>query len=211
MSSRKGYITTAEALKYTGVTVTDDEVSMAEDHIDSIVGYHAPHLSTRYIGQPLSVGADTIALSDYGGQWEGFFRGLQIQIIDGPGRGQTRTIKSNDANGVLTLEEGWDPGDLPTTGSTYNVHQAGKFPRYKDTIWEGNKVYPAIPEAVKRAVAYQAAYIHNMPDQNRELKESESIGGYSYSRGKRSAQARLSAPKALTALRGYINRKGQWA
>lgn len=211
MASRKGYITTEEALKYTGVTVTDDEVSRAEDHIDSIVGYHEPHFDTRYIGQPLSVGANTLALSDNGGQWEGFFRALQIEIIDGPGRGQTRTIQSNDGDGVLTLEEAWDPADLPTTDSTYNVHQAGKFPRWEDTIWEGGKVYPAIPEAVKRAVAYQAAYIHTMPDLNTEIKESENIGGYSYSRGKRSVQARLSAPKALTALRGYINRKGQWA
>lgn len=74
----------------------------------------------------------------------------------------------------------------------------------------GGVLYPGIPEGVKKATAYQTVWLINNDDLDEETKQSENIGGYSYSRGSASGRARLISPKARQALRGITNRTGQF-
>lgn len=211
--SRKNYVTIEEVETITGVTVTDDEISAAEDQIDAYVGPQgSKHLITELVDKAQSGTADTITvaagtLSIY---HQNHFQGMQVEIIGGTGQGQRRSIKTS-AGDVLTIDKNWDDGKTPDSTSVYHVFQAGKFPRSSDVRTLDGVDYPGIPEAVKNATAYQAVYLKNVDDLDEESMQSENIGGYSYSRAAKSGSARIIAPKARVALRGYVKRTGQFS
>lgn len=212
--SRKNYVTTDEVQQITGVTVTDDEISRAEDQIDAYVGNQGTkHLITELVDRAQSGTANTItlaagALSIY---HQNHFQGMQVEIIGGTGQGQRRSIKTSQGD-VLTVDSNWDDGKTPDSTSVYHVFQAGKFPRSQDVRTFEGIDYPGIPEAVKEATAYQTVYLKNMGDElDQEMMASENIGGYSYSSKAKAGSARIIAPKARVALRGYVKRVGQFS
>jgi hypothetical protein len=212
--SRKNYVTIAEAEAITGITLTDAEISQAEDQIDSYVGrVGSKHLTNELVGNAQAGGASTITLADseLSIYYAGHFVGMQVEIIGGQGMGQRRNIQSH-AGDVLTVDAAWDEGKVPDNTSVYHVFQAGKFPRGNDVVSHDGVDYPGIPEAVKNATAYQAVWMKNLGDElDNETLASENIGGYSYSSNAKAGSARIIAPKARVALRGYVNRVGQFS
>lgn len=209
--SRKNYVTIDEVQQFTGVTVTDDQISAAEDQIDAYVGNQgSKHLTSELVDKATAgaVGSITVpagALSTYP---DGFFVGKQIEIIGGTGQGQRRSISAQAGN-VISVTPNWTTA--PDATSVYHIFQSGKFPRENDVHDYGGKVYPGIPEAVKMATAYQAVYLMNVKNLDKEVMQSEHIGGYSYSRAAKTGSARIIAPKARVALRGYVKRVGQFS
>lgn len=209
--SRKNYVTTDEVQQITGQTVTDDEISMAEDQIDAYVGrVNSKHLQNEIVGkaQAGAAGTITLAASALSSYYEGSLVGKAIEIIGGTGQGQRRSIKSH-AGDVVTTDSDWT--DAPDNTSVYHIFQPGKFPRAQDVTTLEGVTYPGIPEGVKVATAWQVLWMKNVDDTDSESMQSENIGGYSYSRAAKIGSARLIAPKARVALRGFVNRVGQFS
>lgn len=209
--SRKNYVTIDEVQQITGQAVTDDQISMAEDQIDAYVGrVNSKHLQNDIVGKAQAGTDDTItvAASALNSYYEGSLVGKSIEIIGGTGQGQRRSIKSH-AGDVVTTDSNW--GTAPDNTSVYHIFQPGKFPRQNDVMTLDGVTYPGIPEAVKVATAWQILWMTNVDDTDSEVMQSENIGGYSYSRGAKIGSARLIAPKARVALRGFVNRVGQFS
>ena len=208
--SKQNYCTVAEVLDITGVTVTDDQISQAEKMIDDYVGPQGQkHLITELIEKASAAASGSISLASGTGSIynSGYFVGKSIEIIGGTGMGQRRSITASNGD-LLTISPNWET--TPDTTSVYHIWQPGKFPRTSDVKNFNGVLYPGIPEGVKKAVAYQTVWLQNNDDLDEETKQSENIGGYSYSRGSASGRARLISPKARQALRGITNRTGQF-
>ena len=76
-------------------------------------------VDTHRVGNPIDAGDDFIELSDDDSN-DGFYEGLEITIIDGPGAGQTSNITEyTQATKIAKIDTVWDP--VPTTGSEYEI------------------------------------------------------------------------------------------
>lgn len=230
MGSRRQYVTAAEVLALSGYTVTDNDISVAEELIDSFIGYTDQFFSIQYsynleglcagvgsLGSNLSMVLEArhqnISLMD-------FFTFCEVEIIGGAGQGQRSIIKSSTyPNTEIQLRDAFTiPID---TTSFYRIYQLGKFPRredvFLDAIHTPNRYYKNIPEALKRATAAQVEYMKTMPSQFFQtddlFKDSEKIGDYAYTKVRSGAVGldvyQMISPKAKALLRGYTNRKGE--
>lgn len=224
-TTRRGYLSQDELEQYANLTVTDsaeadDNISQAEELIDSYVGFQEkffPH-NDLYYGTFETVTSSTQMTLDSRHQSNNgvdYFKGCEIEIVGGTGAGQRVKIAANTNAGVITTEAFTT---TPDTTSFYKIYQLGKFPRkcdvISDTISGEARYYKSIPEAVKRAVAAQVQYAIEMGESYFQSdaidKNSESIGDYSYSKGSSASSGlhSLLAPKAKLYLRGIVNRKG---
>lgn len=242
MASRRGYLSQAELEQYANITITDateadDQISQAEELIDSYVGPQ-PKFFNRYrpvgnVDPTLSadsalyskdligcaadaLSSNTIVLqsSHQGAVDEDFYAGCEIEIIGGPGLGKRYTISASTRDGMVSIVGSFDPA--VASGSIYRIYQLGKFPRIKDVYLDNtsspNRYYKSIPEEIKRAVAAQVQYQIQMGESffagDANEKASESFGDYSYTRKQTQGGNALIAPKARLLLRGFVNRKG---
>lgn len=224
-TSRRGYLSQSELSQFADVTITDaseadDQISQAEEMIDSFVGAQKKAVPEIVTGLCSSAGgSDTLYLeTDQQNVFQNdYFKGCEVEIIGGTGEGQRRRISASDyVTGKITVADNWTTA--PDTTSFFKIYQLGKFPRFNDVFFDSehtpNTYYKSIPEAVKRAVAAQVAFIIQMGDaffhSDKIDKQSESIGDYSYSKGQGSTGPyKMIAPRAKLALRGIINRVGE--
>lgn len=217
MTSRRNYLSLEELAEYADITIIDeteayDQISQAEELIDSYVGFQTRFVPEVVQGLASAGGASTLTLetAHQNVYFTDYFKGCEIEILGGVGEGQRRRINSSTYAGVLTTTDAWTTA--PTSTSFYKIYQLGKFPRLADgTLYSTNSVntfYKQIPEAVKRAVAAQVEYLVNMGasffSTDGANKKSESLGDYSFERSKTGSLA-LIAPKAKILLRGIVN------
>lgn len=222
-TSRRGYLSESELEQFADITVLDtdegiDRISQAEELIDAYVGYVDKYMPNAITGRVSASTSTSITLeSDQQNVYDNdYFILCQVEIIGGTGKGQRRKCTTSTKAGVLTVNSAWDTN--PDTTSFYKIEQVGKFPRQQDVEFYSEQspstYYKSIPEAVKRAVASQVAYMIEMGDGffagDEADKTSERIGDYSYTKAEgASGFAKLIAPRAKLLLRGYTNRVGQ--
>lgn len=225
MASRRGYLSQSELAEYADITITnsteaDDQISQAEEMIDSYVGYVQPFIphDVRYFSTATAGGSNTLTDTSQKSIIRYFnndyFIGCEIEIVAGTGQGQRRIISSyNKELNQVTVTQNWST--VPDATSGYRIYQLGKFPRQKDMFFDSNtlKYYRQIPEAIKRATAAQVQFMIQMGADffasERSGLISETIGDYSYTRENGvSSSDRLIAPKARALLRGYKIRTG---
>jgi len=220
MSSRRGYVTTTEVDALIGSgTVVDNQINEAEEIIDAFVGPQLKFLDYELKGRLQSSGSQTVHTLDVNHQnsmQNDYLKGCEIEIIGGTGIGERKKITASTYAGAITTEA--FTVSLDST-SVYIIYQLGKFPRKCDGYFDGTNVpntyYKRIPEQIKRATAMQVEYMVRMGDAffqtDKTGKKSESIGDYSYTMGDNSGGInRLIAPKAKQALRGIVNRIGEF-
>ena len=226
-TSRRQYLTQSELAEYADITISDDteaddQISQAEELIDSYVGFQTRFIPDVHQGKLTSVANSDKELIDTSGDTpfnrnDNYFSYCEIEIIGGTGVGQRGIIESSsEDNKSVTLKTAF--ATAPDSTSIYKVYQLGKFPRQTDYFYEPDTTtyYKSIPEAVKRAVAAQVEFAINMGSEffasDATDKQSESIGNYSYSKGNnaiQSAQVKVIAPKAKALLRGIKNSLGE--
>lgn len=223
-TSRRRYLSRDELEQFADITITDatesdDQISQAEEMIDSYVGAQDSFFKGTYFGKATGGSSTTLTLQadQQNSAQTDFYKGMELEVVGGSGAGQRTTIKASTYSGILTF-------DTLTTAvdstSVYKIYQLGKFPRKKDVFFDGNNTpntyYKTIPEAVKRAVAAQVEFMIKMGasyfSSNKSELQSETIGDYSYSKGNVIGSGgsikNLIAPKAKILLRGLLNRKG---
>ena len=222
MASKRGYLNQTDLAEYANITITDateadDVISQAEELLDWYVGFQDKAIREIYEGRVAASSSTSITLEANRHQnvfEANYFLYCQVEIIGGTGSGQARIVTASTKPGVLTVAT-WTT--TPSTDSYYKIYQLGRFPRTKDSYYDGQVATPiyskSIPEAVRRATAAQVQYIIKMGDNffagDATTLQSESIGNYSYSRGQNAmGKESLIAPKAKMYLRGIINRKG---
>lgn len=227
MDTARGYLSVKELERYApGVEGSDDEkkalIERAEALLDSYIGRQ--DAAVRPLADLARAGtADTLQLSANDTQAANgvnYLKGCQIEILDGTGEGQVRSIKSSALDGTITVGKNWDDGETPDNTSYYRISQVGKLPRRgkdltNDSVGGQNRYFRVIPVVVKQAVAAQVEYIQAMGveyftggDSN---MQSESSDGYSYTRGENGTNGKgLIAPavRSLLAGSGIINRTG---
>ena len=226
-ATNRQYLTIALLESFADITVTDNDeayqrIQMAEEMIDQYVGAQAKSIDVRRVGLATSVSGKTLydISSDTPLDVDNdYLKFCVLEIVGGGGAGAIRPITSSSKTDKSVTYTGASISGL-TTDSAYRVYQMGKFPRRQDvnainedgtTTW-----YKSIPEAVQRAAAAQVEYMIELGDDffkgQQVNMDSESIGNYSYSRGKtgeQSATVKFLAPKARLLLRGIMNRKGR--
>lgn len=221
MASLRKYATIAEVEEFADITSIDDtefedRISQSEELIDAYVGFQEKAVPGIYTGRATDVSGTTLYDTSSDTQLyvdDGFFVYCVIEIIGGTGAGQQKQItSSNKNNKSITVVSSWTTP--PDSTSVYKIYQLGKFPRRKDVYYDpDNLTYTKhIPEAIKRAVAAQMAFLVDKGDgfftgDGAEM-DSESIGNYSYSRGSggssmAASSVKLVAPRARTLLKGY--------
>jgi hypothetical protein len=224
-TSRRGYLSQDELEQMADITVTnsaeaDDQISQAEEMIDSYVGPQDKFYDETLTGLA-SAGASTSITLESAQQNTfdiDYFKLCEVEIIGGTGAGQRRKITGSTKAGVLTIDTAWDTN--PDTTSYYKISQIGKFPRDidVDTYTSGSNTtyYKQIPEAVKRAVASQVQYVIEMGasyfSSDKADMQSESIGDYSYSKAGGTGSGNIGkmiSPKAKMLLNGIYNRVGK--
>lgn len=221
-TSRRGYLSRAELAQFSNISITDDteaddRISQAEEMIDAYVGYIEKFMEREYEGRVSAAGSNTFTLqSDQQNTLDvNYFQLCEVEILGGTGAGQRRKITGSTRAGVITVDTAWATS-LDTT-SFYKIYQLGKFPRCCDvTLYSTQSpttYYKQIPEAVKRAVAAQVDFIIEMGDSyfsgDNSIKQSESIGDYSYSMAQNGATYRLISSRTKDLLRGYTSRIGR--
>ena len=221
--SNRSYLTIAELEEFADITVTDtdeanDQISQAEELIDSYVGFQDKAIGTEYRGLATGGTTSTINLStEHQNIFEiDYFKYCMVEIIGGTGVGDRKMCSGSTKAGVLTVST-WSVS--PDSTSFYRIFQLGCFPRLDDSHFDSqntpNKFYKFIPEKVKRAVASQVEYKINMGDDyfstNKSGLKSESIGDYSYTKfgSNNSRLDDLIAPKAKMLLNGIRNIVGE--
>ena len=213
-TTRRGYLSQAELAQYANITIVDaveadDQISQAEEIIDAYVRQSEKFVKVRITGTATGGTTTTLIDTQYLTQYDGYYTGLELEILAGTGAGKRLRITGSDkATKTVTFTPALD-ASINTT-SVYEIYQLGLFPRYKDVLYTNDTYYKRIPEAVKRATAAQVEYIIEKGEAyfkgGAEYK-SESIGDYSYTREAGSITS-LIAPKARLLLKGYINRTG---
>lgn len=206
----------------TDATEADDQISQAEEIIDSYVGFQTKFMREIISGRCASAGTSTaiyLQATQQSVYQNDYFVLCEVEIIGGTGAGQRRKVTASDyATGKLTVDSAWST--TPDTTSFYRVYQLGKFPRPQDVHYYTDSTpyqyYKSIPEAVKRAVAAQVEYMVNMGDDffrtDKAQKTSETISRYSYTKGDGgSGVVSLIAPKAKSLLSEVLNRVGEIA
>jgi len=217
--SRRQYVTQSDAEQFSNIQVTDateadDQISHAEEMVDSYVGFQKKHISDTYSGLATSAGSDYLVdnsgdspLKSYDDDYYTF---CEIEILGGTGEGQTRTITAYDSD-TYKVTVGTDWSVTPDSTSFYVIRQVGKFPREEDVFQDSNlKYYKSIPEAVQRATLAQLEYIIEKGDDffaGATDYESEDIEGYSHTI--RDGANRSISPLARELLKGIRNKKGR--
>lgn len=218
-TSRRGYLSQDELKQFANITITDsteadDQISQAEEMIDTYVRRADKFIPNQTQGQATSGSTTTLIDTSSDSHFnydDDYFNGCEIEIIGGTNVGERRRISDFDkATKKITVANAFTAAIDNT--SVYVIYQLGLFPRYKDVWHNSNVYYKRIPEAVKRAVAAQVEYIIEKGEDffrgGADLK-SESIDDYSYTRDNgASGSAVLIAPKARQFLRGFISRIG---
>jgi len=221
MSSKRNYLSQAELEEFADITITDsteadDQISQAEEIIDTFVGFQRKAVLEVVQGRATAGSNTTLTLQSeqQNAYQQDYFIYCMVEIIGGTGAGQRSRITGSTLAGVLTFESMTTALD---STSVYKIWQLGKFPRkedeYYDSVNSPYRFYKSIPEAVKRATASQVEYIIQMGSNyfstNKAEMQSEDIGDYSYTKSDTASLNSLIAPKAKMFLRGIKNIKGE--
>lgn len=222
-TSRRGYLSRSELAEFANITITDsteadDKISQAEEMVDQYVGVQKKFMPEQIVGRATAGGSTSLTLqSNQQNIYDvDYFKLCEVEILGGTGAGQRKKITGSTKAGVLTVDSAWST--TPSTDSFYTIYQLGKFPRVCDVNFYSEQspstYYKQIPEAIKRAVAAQVEYFIEMGDGffagDKVDMDSESIGDYSYSKGKGAgAFSKQIAPKVRLLLKGIVNRVGE--
>lgn len=219
----RNYISIADLQTLAGIVITNNsealrQIERAEQAVDDYIGYQTPSVATDFRGNVSSVSGKEVIDQNPASQLhilDGYFEHCVIEIIGGTGAGQLRYITSSSYdNRSVTVVDDWDTA-LDTT-SFYRIYQIAKFPRAQEVYprADGRRIYKAIPEPIKRAVAAQIEFMIAQGDAffvgNEADMQAEHIGNYSYSKANAGQSPTVSAlaPRARTLLRGYKNSMG---
>lgn len=218
--SKRNYVTIQQVNDALGITVTDLQISNAEELIDNYVGPQNKFLEYTLDGLIAVGGANDVTLEQVhqNNMQVDFLKHCRIEIVGGTGEGQTRNITGQTYEGVITVDANFSPA-LDTT-SFYKIYQLAKFPRKEDFAYDSThspqRYYKSIPEKIREAMLAQIEFMVNMGDEyfttDKSDFQSENIGDYSYSKGNGgngTGIGNMIAPKAKTLLRGIINRTGK--
>lgn len=215
---RRRYIATADVQD-----ATDDQVALAEALIDAYVGHQNKFINSEIAGKVTA--SLTGKVVDTRGDSPLFvtdntYSYCIIEIIGGPGAGQSRyiTASNKDERSLSFSGDPFNPG-LDDT-SVYRVYQLAKFPRRQDSrsIPSDEAFYKYIPDAIKNAAIAETQFVMAQGDDyftsDDSEMNSESLLNYSYSRGGNAGQSALvkfMSPQARAYLKGYKNSTGQIA
>lgn len=221
--TRRKYATVTDCTNYDSTISTPsiEDISQAEEFIDSYLGYQCKFLEETLFGRVANPVTGTSFYLEAGRHQNAFqdnrFTYCVVEIVDGTGAGQIRTISASTLAGKVTIDDAWATN--PDTTSHYQIYQLSKFPRNDEGDWyfDGQGTPQAyvksIPEQITKAVCAQVQFMKtegaNFFATNSTDMASESIGNYSYSRGSSDNIAPLIAPRAKMLLRGFVNRKGR--
>jgi hypothetical protein len=219
MSTTRGYLTDAQYQQITGESSlgasAEAIINRAEAIIDSFIGNWVPAIAAHYDGALGAVtDASTMTLAaEHIPQMPGtnYLKGMVLEMLTGDAAGQYRTITGQTSAGLLTVDTAFD--NLPAVGDIYHIYQMGKVPRaftsdLRSFDTESGIVYAkVVPSALREAVAWQAKYMQELGDAyfdgQQLLLDSESFGGYSYTKGDNAKGGRaMIAPKARQSLSG---------
>lgn len=217
-TSRRGYLSQDELKQFANITIqdtaeADDIISQAEEMIDAYVGYVRKHFEgvvEGLVSNANSATTFTLESEEQNIYEKDFFVLCEVEIVGGTGAGERRKITGSTKAGVITVD-----ADISlSTDSFYRIYQLGKFPRHEDVrLHTNNTYYKQIPEAVKRATAFQVEYLKEEGSEffntDKQNMQSESIGDYSYTRAGGATIDRLLAPRVKQILRGYRVRSGR--
>lgn len=218
--SKRNYITKASLESVMGASyanVTDEQIDLAEEIIDSIVYTEidnalAPYLQNRkvYKGQCTQ---SSIYIEALDGSDDDKYTYTVIRVLSGAKKGVVARVIGS-AGGLLTLEE--------VTGlsgeQVVELLQVGKFPRACDVYKLDRAVYKLIPLDIEHSVKLQTKFIYEESLKSSNIfteagiYESESIGDdYSYRAGSNGIKAkinpmRLVSPEAIPFIKKYIKK-----
>lgn len=222
-TTSRGYLSHAELEQFADITVldtteADDQISQAEEMLDSYVGPQNKAFLDVVEGKAVAGGTNTLTMETR--HQNIYDRDYLIycwcEIIGGTGVGQQRRITGQTYAGVITVVSNWTTA--PDSTSIYKISQVAKFPRWSELFHNTNETparyYKHIPEAVRRAVAAQVQYIIEMGatffSTDKSEYTREAIGDYSYEKnGGKSSTSSMIAPKAKVLLRGIFTRVGE--
>lgn len=228
MASRRQYLTLSEIAEYAEISIVDtteaeDQISQAEEIIDSYVGAQDQFMNPKVRRFGVASSATSTTLVDTSSDSPlldldtDYYKGCEVEIIGGTGSGQRRIISaSSPTTDSITVVSAWST--TPDSTSAYRIYQLGKFPRHRDVFHDSTTetYYKSIPEAVKRATAAQVQYIIEMGEDffagPKAMFDAESLGNYSYSMGDGiGGLESLVSPKARKLLlsAGIVNKKGR--
>lgn len=218
MATRRQYITESDVEEFSNIDVTvsseaEDQMNLAEQMVDTYVGFIQKHVSGEYSGLATDGGNDYLIdstgdtpLDDYE---DDYFTYCEVEIIGGTGSGQTRTISAYDkSSNKITVNSDWDTN--PDDTSFYVIKQIGKFPRHEDVYQDtNNKYYKRIPDAVKQGTLAQLEYLLEKGLDffagAVDYKEEE-LGDYRYTAKNKN---RNISPHTRQLLKDYVDRTGR--
>lgn len=215
--TKRQYVSNSDIEQFSNIQVTDvteaeDQITQAEEMVDSYVGFQEKHITGIYSGLATSGGADYLVDTSSDSPlkifYDDYFTYCVVEIIGGTGKGQTSPVVSSDQSSNKIFVNGFSIS--PDNTSFYVIRQLGKFPRDCDAFIEGYKYYKSIPEAVKRATLAQIEYLIEKGSDffsGAVDYESETLEGYSYNLKK--GKARFMSPTARNLLKGIMNIKGR--
>jgi hypothetical protein len=218
MATKRQYITESDIEDFSNISVTDsseaeDQMNLAEELVDSYVGFVQKHVREDFSGLATSGGnnylIDTSGDSPLKQYNDDYFTYCEIEIVGGTGKGQSRNISAfSKSSNKVTVSSNWDTN--PDSTSFYVIRQVGKFPRREDVYQHtDNTYYKTIPEKVKKATLAQLEYII---EKGLDFfagavdYEAESLGDYSYKSKKAN---RNISPHARQLLKGLVIRTGK--
>lgn len=188
--TNRGYLSVKELLELLGITYNSNlestylpKIEKAEEIIDSYVGYVEKHVIRNYVGKADSGTTTTIVSTtplNVSTFLDNYLEFCVVEIVSGTNKGERRSISTN-TNYTITVRDAFTSAIDST--SAFKIYQLGKFPRLCDAdyITEMDKWVKSIPDQIKRAVAYQVAYMETLGTdyaQNLDIK-SESLGDWS--------------------------------
>jgi Ca2+-binding RTX toxin-like protein len=100
------------------VLTSDDADSTTDDRTDFTVSTDSAGGTIELL---LDGGNGTSTAIGTSSGYSGSVIGRRIDIISGPGAGQSRFVVADDGSGILTVERPWDVGDLPEFTSDYRI------------------------------------------------------------------------------------------
>lgn len=110
-TTRRGYLSQTELAQYANIEITDpteadDQISQAEEIIDAYVRQSDKFLRVRINGTATGGSTTTLTDTQYLTQYDGYYTGLELEILAGAGAGKRlRITGSNRATKTVTFTQ----------------------------------------------------------------------------------------------------------
>jgi hypothetical protein len=141
MPSRRNYVTRSQVEEFSDITITDtaeadDQISMAEELIDSYVGSQDRFIAYKVTGKATegttTTLIDTSADGNISSGDDGWLTHCELHIIAGTNAGEKRFISAHDVSTSTVTVDAAFSSAIDST-SVYRITQVAKFPRKRDS------------------------------------------------------------------------------